>query len=63
MPEAGYDRLVEAVELTLCEQINNYVKSRNKRQEKKVLLYQTLRNISEIKLKREMQCEENWGSF
>ena len=34
-------------------------KAEIKDEKKKVLLYQILRNVSKIKLKREIQCEEN----
>ena len=45
--EVGYDRS----------------KAEIKDEKKKEFLYQTLQNISGIKLKLETQCEENWGNF
>ena len=38
-------------------------KTEIKDEKKKEFLYQTLQNISGIKLKLETQCEENWGNF
>lgn len=38
-------------------------KAEIKDEKKKEFLYQTLQNISGIKLKLETQCEENWGNF